>query len=409
MQTIYLSSTTNNFQHGYLNTNGQNVEGDVVVGDGNQVFYRGSNGHLHTYSYQNGWNYGQLTNNSQNNQKVKNDCGAVAVGAGNQVFYRNTDNKIRVAYWTAANGWLNVFIVSNAPASQDVGGDVVVDAANNNRVVYRGTDGKLHAYEYNNGAWGHLILNNTVNVSSDCGAISIGASGEIFFKGTGNEMNTLKFNGTNWVHTSLGNANISNASNVAVLPNVGGTGLNQAVYRGTNDGRMRIWFPTSSGFGHDWIENSWQAPDIHNSKGSIAIAPNNHVFYRDKDGLLNRYHWEHDFTKSSANNDYFSMEETPLSPTLPKVERTSNILNVVVRPNPVETRFALDIYSETDKEAAQIILYDLLGREVLRKKTVLSKGGNTLKLNVEHLQSGMYYLKVMDSEGRFLSETIMKM
>jgi hypothetical protein len=125
--------------------------------------------------------------------------------------------------------------------------------------------------------------------------------------------------------------------------------------------------------------------------------------------VLNRYHWEHDFTKSSANNDYFSMEETPLSPTLPKVERTSNILNVVVRPNPVETRFALDIYSETDNESSQIILYDLLGREVLREKTVLSKGGNTLKLNVGHLQSGMYYLKVMDSEGRFLSETIMKM
>jgi hypothetical protein len=52
---------------------------------------------------------------------------------------------------------------------------------------------------------------------------------------------------------------------------------------------------------------------------------------------------------------------------------------------------------------------EAVGREVFRKKTVLSKGGNTLKLNIAHLQSGMYYLKVMDSEGRFLSETIMKM
>ncbi len=45
----------------------------------------------------------------------------------------------------------------------------------------------------------------------------------------------------------------------------------------------------------------------------------------------------------------------------------------------------------------------------LFQETVLFEGRNSVKLNIASLQSGMYYLKVMDSEERFLSEMIMKM
>ena len=103
------------------------------------------------------------------------------------------------------------------------------------------------------------------------------------------------------------------------------------------------------------------------------------------------------------------MEETPLSPTIPKLENTGNILNVIVRPNPVESDFVVDIYAAKKKEMAQITIYDNMGRPVLFEETVLFEGRNSVKLNIASLQSGMYYLKVMDSEGRFLSETIMKM
>jgi hypothetical protein len=353
-------------------------------------------------------------------QRVHNNEGSLAVGQGNQVFYRGGDNEMHVYYWniptnTWEHGWLGG---SNPPANQEVDGDVVVDKNNNNNVFYRNKNGDMCLYSWANGNWSHSVLSTNSNheVDDDPGSIAgVSNQGEVFYKGTDNKVHAFSLINGTWTHSWLDqsspnvydNTGISNPNfdiDLAVFDGIGGT---KVFYKG-NDGKTHHFYRVNGNWIHDWVENSWQAPSIHDTDGAMGTGEKL-LAYRGDDGRMRSYFWKEDFDKSSGNSSFFSMEETPLSPTLPKVERTSNILNVVVRPNPVETRFALDIYSETDKEAAQIILYDLLGREVLRKKTVLSKGGNTLKLNVEHLQSGMYYLKVMDAEGGFLSETIMKM
>jgi hypothetical protein len=265
VQTIYLSSTTNNFQHGYLNASGRDVKGDIVVGDGNQVFYVGkdnninplTSNHLWTYFYMNGsWNNAQLSSGSA--QKVSDQCGALVVGNGNQVFYRGTDNKIHIYYWdngTWCHGYLGG---SNAPSSEDAGGDVIVDKNNNNQVIYRGADGKVHAYTFSNGSWIHSILDNTAQVNTDCGSLTIDGNGNIFYKGVNDDMVVLIPNGSGgFTKQVLGGPTISNVSNIVASPS-----SSNVMYRRNGDGKMRVWYGTASGFGNDWIETSWQAPSF---------------------------------------------------------------------------------------------------------------------------------------------------
>ena len=59
-------------------------------------------------------------------------------------------------------------------------------------------------------------------------------------------------------------------------------------------------------------------------------------------------------------------------------------------------------------ESAQIFLYDGLGRLMLNQTATLTAGGNTIKINVDELKTGIYYLQIIDSTGKQVTETIMK-
>jgi hypothetical protein len=416
LQTLFLNTSTNSYQHGYLEPNASifhEARGDVAVGDGNQVFYRGYNGHLHTYFYMNGnWVHDQIGGSSAPaNRKVSSNCGSIAVGAGNQVFYRGADDKVHIYYWTPTNGWLHGFLGgSNAPSSHDVDGDLVVDKNNNNIVIYRGTDDKLHAYEYMTNSWGHYIINNTIHVNDDCGSIGLSNSGDIHFKGTDDRINVFDYNGTGWNHVSVTSSKAQDCdgispdcSSIAVIPS-----SSHSVYESDSDGKMRIHYQSSGNWGEDWIETSWQAPGSHSPNGAIAVSSTGYVFYRGTNKRLQSYNRLQNYSKSINKDDFFSMAETPLSPTLPIDKEAGNLFNLVVRPNPVNDRFAIDIYSKMNDESAQIFLYDGLGRLMLNQTATLTAGGNTIKINVDELKTGIYYLQIIDSTGKQVTETIMK-
>jgi hypothetical protein len=415
MQMIYFSIPNNKLEHAYLNQNGQKVEGDIVVGDGNQLFYRGNNGHLWTYYWQNGsWHNHQLSNNS--NQKVKNACGSIAIGANNQVFYRGTDDELHTYYFDNGN-WYHGLMGNPNSSIDNIKGDIVVDKNNNNRVLYvastgsgggTNTYGFLRYFEYINGAWVLSSPSSNIFIREDCGSLTLGNNSQIFYVDPNDDLHTAEFDGTNWTSTLLIPDAVSTTSNIVATKG----NHNQVMYRGKYGGAMNVFYEDAvNGWSFDWLETSSQAPSVHNPEGSIYMTDADHIYYRSNDlGLLYRYHWADDFNKSGNSNiNYFSMEETPLSPTIPKLENVGNILNIIVRPNPVESDFVVDIYAAKKKEIAQITIYDNMGRPVLFQETVLFEGRNSVKLNIASLQSGMYYLKVMDSEGRFLSKTIMKL
>lgn len=102
------------------------------------------------------------------------------------------------------------------------------------------------------------------------------------------------------------------------------------------------------------------------------------------------------------------MDEIPPSPTLPILENIGNILNIIVRPNPVDNDFSVDIYAAEEKEMAQIVIFDNMGRRVLFQEAVLFEGRNTVELSLADYHGGVYYLKVMDKNGQHISKPILK-
>ncbi|MFK7948235.1 MAG: T9SS type A sorting domain-containing protein, partial [Saprospiraceae bacterium] len=60
------------------------------------------------------------------------------------------------------------------------------------------------------------------------------------------------------------------------------------------------------------------------------------------------------------------------------------------------------------KEMAQIVIFDNMGRQILFQETVLFEGRNTVELSLADYHSGMYYLKVMDENNQHISKPILK-
>ena len=417
MQVIYPSNSGNAsvpFVHAYLDQNGKKVKGDMVVGDGNQLFYRGAGGDLWTYHWLNGsWHNAKI---SGSNQEVKNEPGSIAIGANNQIFYRGTDDELHTYYYN--NGTWYHGIMGNLNSTLDnIIGDIVVDK-NNNRVIYVGeipsngpyptpsNAGILHQFEYINGAWVYsTLLPSYIYVLKDCGSLTMGNNSQIFYVNYDEDLYTATFDGTIWNSTFLATDAVSTTSNIVATKG----SSNQVMYRDKYSGRMKVSYESSlNNWSTDYIETSWQAPSIHNPEGSIDMADNGHIFYRSDLGLLYRYHWADYFTKSNSNNDYLSMDEIPLSPTLPILEDIGNILNIVIRPNPVQDKFAVDIYVEAEKEWSQLIIYDNMGKQVLFEEAIFFEGKNTIELDFTGYHSGVYYIKVIDKNGKHLSKSILK-
>jgi hypothetical protein len=83
----------------------------------------------------------------------------------------------------------------------------------------------------------------------------------------------------------------------------------------------------------------------------------------------------------------------------------SNLITEVY-PNPFPDILKVKLTSP-DNKAADMVIYDLNGREVLRKALELETGVNNLELQLQQLESGMYILKIVGS-GLDATTRIMK-
>jgi hypothetical protein len=266
----------------------------------------------------------------------------------------------------------------------------------------------LKYFEYINGAWVHSSPSSNIHIREDCGSLTLGNNSQIFYVDPNDGLYTSEFDGTNWNSTLLIPDAVSTTSNIVATKG----NHNQVMYRGKYGGNMNVFYEDAvNGWSFDWLETSSQAPSIHNPEGAIYMTDADHIYYRSNNlGLLYRYHWAEDFNKSGNSNiNYFSMEETPLSPTIPEQENVGNILNVIVRPNPVESDFVVDIYAAAKKEMAQITIYDNMGRQVLFQETILFEGKNTVELSLANFHGGMYFIKIMDKNGVQISKAILKL
>ena len=75
----------------------------------------------------------------------------------------------------------------------------------------------------------------------------------------------------------------------------------------------------------------------------------------------------------------------------PEDEEETVSLATLVYPNPVSTEMNL-LFSSNVEEQQVVQLFDLSGREVMRKSIPVSTGENVVTLDLSDLQSGLYLL-----------------
>jgi hypothetical protein len=341
--------------------------------------------------------------NAPTNQNVHSSIKALSVGEGNQLFYRGTDNKMHTMYWSNGSwhhDWINGW---NAPSNENISGDVVVGEGN--QIFYRGTDGKMHTYYWSNSDWHHDWLGgwnapSNQNISSTAGSITVGEGNQLFYRGTDNKMHTMYWSNGDWHHDWINGWNASSNENISGDIDAGEG--NQLAYRGA-DGKMHTYYWSNNDWHHDWIEASWQAPSIHNVSGSIKRGTNNQTFYRGTDGRCRIYYWEQSFFRSSQTSYNYTMHETKPSPTiLESIEQTK--FSIAAFPNPVENVLNIKIFAE-ESDVFNVSLYDVTGR-ILQNHT--ANNSETKVINLRNIPSGFIVLRVQDSEGNIVTQKIVK-
>ncbi len=391
----YWSTFSNSWNHELLADGGGGtntpVAGDLAVGEGNQIFYRGNDGRMQTYF----WLPGPFINNWRNDvvhpiNNISDICGAVLVGHGNQLFYRSTDNRLQSFYFTGGQ-YVHTYI-SDENNSRRIDGDLVINEVTN-QIFYRGRDGKMHTYFWDNG-WQHQIITTPENISRACGALTVN-NNSLFYRSTDNRIHWISNTGESWVYQGvLGN---SNDRKVGGTIKVGKEGT-QVYYRGTNS-KMHTYFEGSGipgNYIHDYIEASWQAPSVHNVSGPITVSESQ-VFYRGTGGEINNYFWDQTGFRSDTN--FYGMEETALSPTIPSQFLKNFDINVKIYPNPTKGAFTVDFTLKASQEIS-IEIFDMMGKVISQplSNEYLSYGSYKKNIDLSDMPRGTYFCKIKSKD-----------
>ena len=112
-------------------------------------------------------------------------------------------------------------------------------------------------------------------------------------------------------------------------------------------------------------------------------------------------------TKSVAYSSSFRITKKAgcSSPDGSLVNADSPLTVLSAFPNPTKDVFILEVENNIEG-AAQVDIMDIAGRMVLRTQQSIEKGYTTLSLNVQNLSSGLYLVRIKDSNNQ---EAIVKM
>mgnify|MGYP002621610750 CR=1 FL=1 len=82
---------------------------------------------------------------------------------------------------------------------------------------------------------------------------------------------------------------------------------------------------------------------------------------------------------------------------------------MTVFPNPANDQITLNLQSITQIDEARIQLLDMSGRVVMERRLDLPAGSTMLNMDVQHLQSGTYFVRMQEEQGRFETVRVVKM
>jgi hypothetical protein len=92
------------------------------------------------------------------------------------------------------------------------------------------------------------------------------------------------------------------------------------------------------------------------------------------------------------------------SPIISALWDNPDLVLTSLRPNPVSDQLSVDFESMTEETDYWYFLYNEDGREIRRNAITVSKGANSLILEAQNLQAGLYYL-ILGKPGKRILET----
>jgi hypothetical protein len=155
------------------------------------IFFRSSTGALYnlfTFSHNGTWGLAQITTN---NATIAGNGDMVFEDSQVRLYYRGTDNNIHNVSWTASTNWVYDAMTSangQVPVANSLAKNPLED-----RVFFKGNDGRVYAIYILNGQWRIDWLNNYyTNVFGDLVAVG----NDILYVSKSKEIGNYYFNGT---------------------------------------------------------------------------------------------------------------------------------------------------------------------------------------------------------------------
>ena len=157
----------------YTYSSGDYINGDVISGGSEQVYYRGANGQIQNF-WPSGSNY---YHGSIGTAGVKNNPSSMTLTSNDQIYFIGSDNRLHKYYWNS--GWQHeliestsgssLYTVSNwnfgylksAYAYSSIKADI--SDPTKNTVVYFGEDGRLQQMKKVGGSWTHKWIDDYSN------------------------------------------------------------------------------------------------------------------------------------------------------------------------------------------------------------------------------------------------------
>ncbi len=85
-------------------------------------------------------------------------------------------------------------------------------------------------------------------------------------------------------------------------------------------------------------------------------------------------------------------------------KENKGIMGVILSPNPVVNGFATVRMTAAQRGSVELRVVDQAGRVVVRQAQQVYEGNNSITLQVQHLQSGIYTLQILDGEALLASK-----
>jgi hypothetical protein len=138
------------------------------------------------------------------------------------------------------------------------------------------------------------------------------------------------------------------------------------------------------------------------------LAGQSFTFYAklDEASTAGESHIRFRFSNSSDPSDASTMTFKYNSPV--SIRENSSLFSAVsaLYPNPASSKFYLDVTSTQDLQGSSLKIYNSLGSVVATKMVLLSKGKNTLMIDAENLEAGVYFVNLSNGASKSIRKII---